>query len=87
MKAKRMQRYIVLVLVSFSLLLSPPGMAQMLDVSTFAEGLQGPTKIILTAAGNLLVSEGSAVTADGTILVNTGRLSRGHLRDAHAHGP
>jgi hypothetical protein len=50
-------------------------MTQTISVTTFAEGLQAPTKIILTEAGNLLVAEGSAVTEDGTNLPNTGRLS------------
>lgn len=71
-----MKRGSILVVMAFLLLLCPPGMTQTLDVTTFAQDLQAPTKIVLTAAGNLLVSEGCAVTEDGTILPNTGRVSR-----------
>jgi hypothetical protein len=70
-----MKRPTVFAMMLFLLLLGRSGMTQTISVTTFAEGLQAPTKIILTEAGNLLVAEGSAVTVDGTILPNTGRLS------------
>ena len=63
MKVKKLSLYLVALVCAFTV-----AGAQAQSVSVFTGGLKGPTKIVLTAKGNLLVTE----SGDGP---NKGRLS------------